>query len=162
MGFVIWLIVSWSVLVVCALIAILLYTLTNSKNYKDWKEVLWTACGVLCIPLALSCLFSSIVTPVMSQEYNRCVTEIISISRESNVEGSFFIGSGSVREVNYYFYYYETDKGIKLGKTPADETYIVETNDFTPSLYDIKEKWHKAYYTLYVPENTVVTTFILN
>ena len=91
------------------------------------------------------------------------IVDIMSISRGSSVEGHFVLGTGAIEETNYYFYYYETDKGIKLGKIPADKTYIIETDKFVPSIYEITEaNTILTYNTLYVPIGTVMTVYRLN
>ena len=91
------------------------------------------------------------------------IVDIMSISRGSSVEGHFTLGSGTIEEKSYYFYYYETEKGIKLGKVPADNTYIIETDKFVPSIYEIKEaNTFFTYNNLYVPIGTVMTVYSLS
>lgn len=91
------------------------------------------------------------------------IVDIMSISRGSSVEGHFALGSGTIEETSYYFYYYETDKGIKLGKVEADDTYIIETDDFVPSIYEIKEaNTFSTYNNLYVPVGTIMTIYSLS
>jgi hypothetical protein len=91
------------------------------------------------------------------------IVDIMSISRGSSVEGHFALGSGTIQEESYYFYYYETEKGIKLGKVPADNTYIIETDEFVPSIYEIKEaNTFFTYNNLYVPIGTVITVYSLS
>ena len=91
------------------------------------------------------------------------IVDIMSISRGSSVEGHFALGSGTIEEQSYYFYYYETEKGIKLGKIPADNTYIVETNEFVPSIYEVKAaNTFFTYNNLYVPVGTVMTVYSLS
>ena len=91
------------------------------------------------------------------------IVDIMSISRGSSVEGHFALGTGTIEEQSYYFYYYETEKGIKLGKVPADNTYIVETDEFVPSIYEVKEaNTFFTYNNLYVPVGTVMTVYSLS
>ena len=91
------------------------------------------------------------------------IVDIMSISRGSSVEGHFALGSGTIEEQSYYFYYYETEKGIKLGKVPADNTYIIETDEFVPSIYEVKEaNTFSTYNNLYVPIGTVMTVYSLS
>lgn len=95
------------------------------------------------------------------EEYNVLVANILSIKQDNGVYGHFALGSGTVQDVQYYFYYYNTDKGIKLGKVKSDESYIIETDEYEPSVYKIKEKWEDAYFNIYVPYDTVVREFHL-
>ena len=110
-----------------------------------------------CIGLSMSIWFRV----DSKQEYNEHVCDIISIRNESNVEGSFALGYGSIEGRTYYIYYYETDKGIKQDRVKTDYTYIVETNEITPSLYHVKEKFEHDYYNIYVPEGTLICEFVL-
>lgn len=54
-------------------------------------------------------------------------------------------------------------KGVKLGKIDSVNTYVIETNEYVPSIYKVKE-YHtlNSYYNLYVPYGTIITTYILN
>lgn len=98
-----------------------------------------------------------------NSEYTKHLTDIISLHRGDGIEGSFILGSGHVQDVQYYFYYYETPKGIKLGKIEAEDSYIVETNSITPSIYEVKESGTvDVYYNIYVPVGTVVASYTLN
>lgn len=100
--------------------------------------------------------------PVYQTPSKTHIVDIMSISRGSSVEGHFTLGSGTIEETSYYFYYYETDKGVKLGKIEADNTYIVETDEFIPSIYEVKEaNTFSTYNTLYVPFGTIMTVYSL-
>ena len=112
----------------------------------------------LALTIVGACYYPKYQTPSKTH-----ITDIMSISRGSSVEGHFVLGTGAIEETNYYFYYYEADKGIKLGKVSADKTYIVETDEFVPSIYEIKEaNTFLTYNTLYVPVGTVMTVYKLN
>lgn len=101
--------------------------------------------------------------PVYQTPSSTHIVDIMSISRGSSVEGHFALGSGTIEEESYYFYYYKTEKGIKLGKVPADNTYIIETDEFVPSIYEIKEaNTFSTYNNLYVPVGTVMTVYSLS
>jgi heme/copper-type cytochrome/quinol oxidase subunit 2 len=113
---------------------------------------------VLVLTIVGICHYPEYQTPSSTH-----IVDIMSISRGSSVEGHFALGSGTIQEESYYFYYYETEKGIKLGKVPADNTYIIETDEFVPSIYEIKEaNTFFTYNNLYVPVGTVMTVYSLS
>jgi len=113
---------------------------------------------VLALTIVGICHYPEYQTPSKNH-----IVDIMSISRGSSVEGHFVLGSGTIEETSYYFYYYETDKGIKLGKVEADDTYIVETSEFIPSIYEVKEaNTFLTYNILYVPVGTVMTVYNLS
>lgn len=51
--------------------------------------------------------------------------EIIALQDNSDIQGSFFLGSGSINNRDYYVYYYKTEYGYKQNKLYLD-------NDWTP------------------------------
>ena len=73
------------------------------------------------------------------EEYNILIANILSIKQDNSVNGHFILGTGSIQDVQYYFYYYNTDKGIKLDKVKSDKSYIIETDEYEPSIYKVKE-----------------------
>ena len=125
------------------------------------------------IRMAISSIFGVVVLilsiigichyPVYQTPSKTHIVDIMSINRGSSVEGHFSLGSGTIEETSYYFYYYETDKGIKLGKVEADDTYIIETHEFIPAIYEVKEaNTFSTYNILYVPIGTVMTVYSLS
>ena len=111
------------------------------------------------------CGLTYLVESTYVSNYNTLVYEIHSLRTTSEVEGSgaffFTIGYGSVKETSYYVYYSKTDKGLHLDKIETSNTYIIETDEITPSLYRVKEKgFSEEYYNLYVPKNTIREEYI--
>ena len=160
-----WLIVSICSVVILLGIVIGLFIYNNVKDTSGWYvgEEATITCGVFGFFAVASLIMCCGLYPMYNREYTKHVADIMSVSRGSGVEGSFTLGCGTVKDVQYYFYYYETDKGVKLGKIESDKTYVVETDKYTPSLYEIKElHTFNEYYNLYVPYNTIVTTYVLN
>lgn len=137
---------------------------SNRWTYdEDDAEIGMTMSGIFgAIVLALTitgiCHYPEYQTPSSTH-----IVDIMSINRGSSVEGHFSLGSGTIEETSYYFYYYETDRGIKLGKVEADDTYIIETSEFIPSIYEVKEaNTFSTYNILYVPVGTVMTVYNLS
>lgn len=118
--------------------------------------------GIFCAIALFLTIIGIVDYPKYQAPSKTHIVDIMSISRNSSVEGSFALGTGTIEEESYYFYYYKTDKGIKLGKIVADNTYIIETNEITPSIYEIKEaNTFSTYTNLYVPVGTVMTVYSL-
>ena len=153
------------------LLSIFIYNLikyTNaSKDHWDYDDedasigmTISSIFGVVVLVLTIVgiCHYPEYQTPSKTH-----IVDIMSINRGSSVEGHFSLGSGTIEETSYYFYYYETDKGIKLGKVEADDTYIIETHEFIPSIYEVKEaNTFSTYNNLYVPVGTVMTVYSLS
>lgn len=165
----IWIIIGGAI--VLFLISIFIYNLIKythaSKDRWDFDDedasigmTISSIFGVVVLVLTIVgiCHYPEYQTPSKTH-----IVDIMSISRGSSVEGHFTLGSGTIEETSYYFYYYETDKGIKLGKVEANDTYIVETDEFIPSIYEVKEaNTFSTYNTLYVPFGTVMTVYSLS
>ena len=100
------------------------------------------------------------------------------MSNNSEVNGSFVIGSGSIEETEYYSYYTKRQKGFIRGKIEAENTYINEVGNLTntglvtkykeenESRFGIfKKEWlidgNTDYYTIEVPKNTIIRQFQL-
>ena len=96
------------------------------------------------------------------QSYNNFVTEIVSLKMDSEIQGNFALGSGTIRDINYYYFYKRTSEGYRLDKVKSEETVIDEDDSVTPSLYHIKEAGsYNAYFKLNVPVGTIVKEFKL-
>jgi len=160
----VWLIISIIVLVLSlgCLFGFIIYA-KKSEYYHPNVEVFAIISGIIAFISSASLTASACLFPQWKESYNYKMANILSISRESEVEGRFVLGSGSIKETQYYFYYYETNMGVKLGKIDASKTYIIETSEYEPCIYDTKiGDSFEQYYTLYVPYNTLVTNYILN
>ncbi len=159
-----WIVISAIVLFLCvaAFIAVLVAYHNDIIYEPDAPAIVVATFGVMaCISLIIACSHY----PEYNTEYIAKVADIVSISRDSEMDGHFTLGYGYVKEDQYYFYYYPTEKGIRLGKVKTDYSYIIETTEYTPSIYKVKELYtfnEQIYYNIYVPNGTVVNTFILN
>ena len=102
--------------------------------------------------------------------------KLISLHNEKNIEGSFFLGCGSIGETEYYFGFVETnDDSLRLKRLqiPCSYTDIIEDNTKIPhliirysSLYThpkIGELCKEGLYdfTLIVPDGTIIRNFKL-
>lgn len=98
--------------------------------------------------------------------------EITALKDNSQIQGNFFLGSGSINEESYYFYMTNTNKGKKMEKAKVENSYINENsdNDTYVEVYDvmIKNGFAKflfgkttvdSEYIFYVPEDSVTTEF---
>ena len=96
---------------------------------------------------------------------------IESLGNDKSLNGSFFLGSGSVNEIDYYYFYVNTTDGLSRLRRRVSKTYIIETDDRKPELviiydhYDDDDKfWTVAddtelHYRLYVPKGTIIRDF---
>lgn len=92
--------------------------------------------------------------------YENYISEIISLERDSGIQGSFCLGSGHVDSSMYYYFYTPTERGYKLKKQNHENTYLIEDDSISPCLKEIKDTntWNE-YYVLIVPTNTVIKEY---
>ena len=164
MSFVIW--ISVSAVVFLLAIIVFISSFVIEAKYRKLSmiidtEIMAILSGISITIAGISLILSITFCVDYSHEYHEHVVNIMSMSRGSSISGTFVLGTGTIKEKNYYFYYYQTDKGIKLGQIESDDTYIIETDEYEPSIYHHKTKWESDYYILYVPFDTVVTTYVL-
>ena len=61
--------------------------------------------------------------------------DIVSLDRESKIHGSFILGTGSIDDVDYYYYYKKVgESSYKLERARALDIVIEESNDVTPQV----------------------------
>ena len=115
--------------------------------------------------ITVGCIVTSIIGGVglgkrYRASYNNHKYNIVSLERDSSVEGRFCLGSGYVEGHQYYYFHIETQKGLHLEKLSHEYTFLVETDEYTPSVYDWKEPncW-EHYFTIYCPVGTVMKEF---
>lgn len=99
---------------------------------------------------------------------------IESIGNDKYMEGHSFLFSGSVDEIDYYFFYTSTEKGLVRKKLPVSKSYIIESEvqprvDEMYYRYDDQNRFWKVVddsyissYQIYVPKHTVIREFRLN
>lgn len=154
----------WWLLVLLVSLGLCIAGITLSK----WAASQWDreGLGVLGLEMAVvfgaTAIFGSILTGVAEETYDKVVyNNIYSVRGTDNeVDGRFFLGSGHIDEDSYYVVFVEDDKGIGMRKFDTDFAYIVEVPDDHYYVRYTKEKWTlNPYYTIYVPEGTVIVEF---
>ena len=105
------------------------------------------------------------------QEYLKSRSPIHGLSNLSKTQGSFFLGTGKVNNVDYYYFFEESNRGVKLERSVARYTYIKEY-DGTPEKRVYAHRFENeflrrhgfttmcdTYTVLYVPIGTVITEY---
>ena len=117
---------------------------------------------------------------VGSTEFNEQIVliELISLKNDNQTSASFFLGCGSINEMEYYVYFQQfEDGGVKRGMIRVKDAVIYE-RDEQPHLEwtevdkkchwlgrlgfdwaDIKKGQRKGDYRIIVPKNTIIERF---
>lgn len=94
---------------------------------------------------------------------------IYSLKNKSDVYGNFFLGSGTVSETEYYYFYYKSNYGYERHKLSTNDVSIVENDNTRPRIVErirtYKGKYFKwedkstEKYIMYVPTGTIIRQF---
>lgn len=95
---------------------------------------------------------------------------IYSLRNSNELSGSFVLGSGSIEETEYYYYFYKGKNGFVRDKMPVSQVSIQESDSIKPKIVSLEDvyskdtwvKWSDSpsdEYIMYVPKNTVVQKF---
>lgn len=112
--------------------------------------------------------FAAFITIESTDNWTHYET-IVSLKDSSNISGSFFLGTGSIDQKQYYVAYVTTtNQGntFKQIKIPVNKTIIEENNNQTPRIvskwkisgYISKTKTH-THFKIIVPKNTIIKQF---
>jgi hypothetical protein len=99
---------------------------------------------------------------------------IASIKNSDEIRGNFTLGCGTIKETEYYYYFYKTlNGGYARGKKDVNKTVIVEDGSQQPHIealttsYESKTGWFKYHdeseeeHRIIVPKGTIVSKFEL-
>lgn len=99
---------------------------------------------------------------------------LVSLRNADGVNGTFFLGTGSIGTDQYYFYYKEVEGGYQPGKVlVANNVTVHEENrqdalmqryvwQFTSSTYEwFGFTWPHEKYDFYIPQGTLKKNFVL-
>lgn len=169
--------------IILAALGITRYLRSNAVDCQS--SLFWTGFAIAFISIILGIVFTAGNTfdyTFSEEPVLRETTEITSLDDKYSVKGNFFLGSGTVSSVEYYYFIKDTDKGKITDKIPQKEAYITEDNSQKPRIEEYaykgernatKDFWlsmnfgqskedfsyNTAYYRVFIPENTIKTDF---
>lgn len=97
----------------------------------------------LMIGLATGFMFSLIGGAVVDVDRERkgvAYEQIVAIGDGGGVEGRFFLGSGTIKDVQYYFFYQKQGSGFIQSKIRVDQAVVYETDDIEPHIMTYESK----------------------
>jgi hypothetical protein len=143
--------------------------------YLKWKN--WGVASILFATMLVCILFTlstSIISNTNLCEYKiKEMVKIVAISDGSNSSGQFFLGSGSIKTTQYYFFYKLNEDGsYSQDKLPVEDCKIFEDSTVQPCIvkYCLTPKtqtwilWASPIpkYKIYVPNKTIMIDFKLD
>lgn len=164
------------IITIIAVIGIFIYGICNCIREHDYEYI--------CLCILLSLLAGTMLwvgtflvgtcLPDDYYEWTTAETPIYALADTSNASGRHFLGVGTVKEIEYYYYIVETEYGYKKQRVPTSEAYIKYTDEKPylatsrtcgfarefPNIYALPE--NRCIYTFYVPEGTIVQNYIID
>ena len=128
----------WFTILLGVISLIIIYIIFYKKEKDKCKEINEKECayeyGILCVLIFLFALgmvfvFSwSIFSSIQNKEFVEVESiEIYSITNDSQINGNFALGSGTINEKMYYIYYKQGENGgYIIDKIQSDNIEIIE------------------------------------
>ena len=108
--------------------------------------------GFITFAILVSFVFFLFITLYPIEKPKDKIYKLISLFNDRELEGSFFLGTGSIGETEYYYSFIQTEKGIKRFKANVSRSYIIED---TNEPY-IRIKNNGRQYDFHVPPGTII------
>ena len=120
-------------------------------------------CAALVTAIVSTCIPSSEIV------YEETATPIVALEDNMTTNGTFFLGTGAVKDDIRYYYMIETERGYKLQDVAASKAYI--KYDTEPRIVVENGCGFKHWYnniwafpthtrvTIYVPEGTILNNY---
>lgn len=150
---------------------VICYIIWKNESKKGLAIFFSVFVGPLATGIVMLLIIGALNLVFPHQEYLASRIPIHGLSNSSKTQGSFFLGTGKVNNVDYYYFFEESNRGVKLERSVARHTYIKEydgtpekrvygfeyQNDFLrkngfPTMCD-------TYTVLYVPIGTVIAEY---
>ena len=159
-------------LVIIVFAVFFIYGIIAAIRERDWEYVWLISIAASLLCSALTLIITAIVgTCIPSSEivYKETVTPIVALEDNMTTNGTFFLGTGAVKNDIHYYYMIETERGYKLQDIAASKAYI--KYDTNPRIVVEKgcgfKHWYNniwafpvsTRYTIYVPEGTILNNY---
>lgn len=139
----------------------------NSDNWGTFLFIVW----FFALFFTGMTTFTNYENSIKYQE-EKVEYYIQSLGNNSYVEGDIGLFTGSIEEIDYYFFYVSYMSGMGREKLRTSECYIVEGNYSRPIIkgmytkykdndrfWKIWDEYKPDYYKIYVPKNTIIRDF---
>lgn len=179
-----------------------LFALTFILSYEKERSYAFLIPAIFCILLLVILSLVSRMIPSMIYEYKddgkeklastveiECLND--NLDTDGQIRGNVFVTTGYVDTELYYYYMYQTDKGLQTEKIRAKDTYVniisdsekpyiekyaVELDKNTLTLYGRMFTWYgfgiemntddfepeASYYKLYVYEDSITSNYTID
>lgn len=151
----------------------LIYGIIEYINWGGFDEIIEALIGGVLFSF-LYCVILFVIVMFLPYTYTQSHSfEIYALKDNSSINGSFFLGTGSVDGNQVYSFIKEEDGGKKVSSISVDSAIIYEGEDGSPRIdvYDphIKNKivrklfgdmtFGDSKYKIYIPDNSMINEY---
>ena len=154
-----------------------IYRVWFKKNrYSTEDKVLSTILILPFLSVAISAFIAILIQFIdgKTSDSYKTTCNIVSIRNDDVTSGRFMLGCGSIKQIEYYFYFYKTiNGGYARGKKNVNETEIIEDNSSRPHIETLTTHYESRTglieyrdtqnrdYIIVVPKGTILNKFEL-
>jgi hypothetical protein len=171
-------------MLVAIIFALVIFIMAFFSFYEDacgFFSYLGTSIGhifVTALAFVVGLVIAGLLGLLFSTHWEENQVNLVSLNKGCGMEGTFFLGSGSIESSQYYYFYYESDNGgIKPAQINSDErvtifedSSFINTGVFTEKTKVINNqfmsKWivnemfsKKKEYNFHLPKNSIKRDF---
>ena len=149
------------------------YTYKNDGN--DFEFYIMNGILGTVIGCCVGILFAVIIFAVTPHDISKERHDLVAIKDGSGINGSFFLGCGTIEDRNYYYYYEKSnDNGYKQQKILVDKVVLYEDATDSTAYIEFQHKISKTPYKkwsvncgciqtkIHVPKGTIIKQFKLD
>lgn len=157
----------WIILfIIAVLVVIYMVKRAQNKSEMAFSCLILMTSVLICIAIASSITTKTFYKP---KKIELTQTEIVSLSADSQIHGSFILGTGRVNEESVYYIYEKVNRTDYILTTLEASKCVIRESSKQPTVitYRNQYKWSwfstpmksDNYYIIRVPQNTLVKNF---
>lgn len=163
----------FSILIIVLPIIVFVITLVKYDKWWGWFEAVLVSFLSAGATFALTVVLALIIGVFVPKHFEYTNIELYNLKDGSNIEGSFFLGSGRIDEKLVYTFYENVNGGAKLNNADADKAIVYQGNidkPYAKRQTSCVSHWSwltscvsdKRITEFHVPENSIKQNFVLD
>lgn len=162
--------------IIIAVIALIGALVINIDEARDMDEsIVGAVFKSVFFSLAMGVILGTIVASFIgiffkTTDSTDTITPIVALQNKQGVQGSFFLGTGSVDSTEYYYYLAQQSGGVTLSKIDSDGVIVYQDNqppaivtftaDFVnPHAYLWAISWHESPTVIHIPKDSIIENY---
>lgn len=123
------------------------YKFIEPDGLMSWFMTLFIGAMLSILGIGLGCWLGALIGSAVHQEFGVVnQSQLIALADGSQLNGHFFLGSGSMNEEMVYFYYRKEGNGFKADKRNASRAVIFADEETSPYVRDYQAKFSNIFW----------------